>query len=488
MEEVVNLNTNYDLAVKDILRVIKLKDGYGKEKGKPAVIANAVVDAIASCQYFKAWNGALMCYTGKKWVRVAIKDELPKIIYKVLREKDVGIGFQTPSVVGMVTGITEGKAETYIPMYRGDKKYIAFKNCVLDMVTRDKLEFSPKYETVISLDVEYDPDAKCPLWDKTLKENIKTNEEIAVLHEFLGLALIDRRNLNPEKMLWLIGQGGNGKSVVSEAVSDIFGESCSGMEFEQFCTAPDAMYHRAMLAGKLINFCKDMGVKEFSNGIFKSIVSGEEIQCRPIHEKPFSTKDMPLLAANINKMPVVTDSSNAFWRRGLFIEFPFTRAAKDQDKMLKFKLQAELSGIFNRILEGRDRLVRNNGNFTDSEAMDKLKERVKIESNSVLGWCNDKGYRSKRWVSDAVDRSELKWEDVDEMKVFSRELMQSYSTYCDENNNHAKNRANFNEDLKSEGFEYKEKMRLSGIVSTGFVFYKIKEEVLVKEEEENLPF
>lgn len=484
---------DYEEAIQYVVDVVAFADGYGGgdttvKLDKEGYIASAISEAMQT-KYFKAWLGGFMCYNGRRWIKVDGADDMPKIVYEIVRLKNVGIVYQMPNTIGKIVKKICGNI--HIKTYTGNKRYVAFRNCVLDMVTKKQLGFSEEYESMIYLDFDYNPKADCPDWDKTVKQIISDDASISVLYEFLGLVFVDRTKLNVETALFFVGTGSNGKGVISDMVSNILGDNQVSVEFSLLCTHNNAEYYRASVAGKLLNFCYDMGVKEFSNGIFKTLTSREPIMCRFPSGRPFMTRDMPLMGASINKMPIVTDSSDGFWRRCKFILFSKTFSDKDQDKTLKFRLRSEASGVFNKILSGMDRIMSQNGDFTESLAMKEHSINARIDSNSVLSWCQENRYKGARHVHEMVAAGTLKANEYIEMRMFSADIMKSYVTYCTEQQQYPKSRPNLNEDLKSEGFVYKTNMR-SGIgedarVTSGFIFYKIiKSEVIDKIEQEKL--
>ena len=112
-----------------------------------------------------------------------------------------------------------------------------------------------------------------------------------------------------------------------------------------------------------------MGKKEFSSGRYKAISAREPVVVRPIGRSPYEAQDMPLLISNINEIPETTDSTEGYWRRFLIVHFPVTFSPDEQNRSLKFELASEYSGIFNWIIQGRDRLIQNKGHFSESKVM-----------------------------------------------------------------------------------------------------------------------
>lgn len=85
----------------------------------------------------------------------------------------------------------------------------------------------------------------------------------------------------------------------------------------------------------------------------------------------------------MNKLPIITDNSHGMWRRILVIEFPRTFSEEEMDRDLEGKLIGELSGIFNRTLEGYKRLKEKDFKLTESRSMKLMKQDYRSEMGSV---------------------------------------------------------------------------------------------------------
>jgi putative DNA primase/helicase len=264
--------------------------------------------------------------------------------------------------------------------------------------------------------------------------------------------------------MFLYGTGANGKSVVQYVVQSILGDDyCSNYELSQLCTSNDAGYNLADANGKLLNFAADMGDRDFSGGRFKAISAREPIQVRPIGQEPYKASDMPLMISNINKIPQTSDATDGYWRRFKLIHFPVTIAEDMQDKTLKPRLRMELSGIFNWILEGRARIVKQAGHFTHSDYMDKMVGRARKESNSLLSFLEENRYVPIKEVGKTYT----------EVPVLSRDLMKQYKDYCLVWGNMPKSKKSFLDELRAAGFEYSPVMHTPSGTSTGWRLWKV---------------
>jgi P4 family phage/plasmid primase-like protien len=237
---------------------------------------------------------------------------------------------------------------------------IPFQNYILDTETFITYPHSPKLDLLYVLPYDYDPDADCPIWKKFLKEVLPSDGLIEVLQEYLGLLFVGRDRLKLEKMLILLGTGANGKSVVFETLIRILGESnVSLYDMAQLTRGKSSEANLADIDGKMLNYASDLDPHDFSGGIMKRLISGEEMQARKLYKDPMKLKVIPLFIANANELPETTDRTKGFFRRMLIIPFEITIKEENQDKALSTKLRNEFPGILNWILEGRARIIKN---------------------------------------------------------------------------------------------------------------------------------
>ena len=107
------------------------------------------------------------------------------------------------------------------------------------------------------------------------------------------------------------------------------------------------------------------------------------------------------------------EHTNAYFRRFLIIGFDVTIAEDQQDKQLPNKIiQNELSGVFNWILQGLDRLLEQK-NFSKCEAIDNARTDYEKQSDSVQLFINEFDYTKS----------------VDEYTLIS-ELYPQYKSFC----------------------------------------------------------
>jgi len=273
------------------------------------------------------------------------------------------------------------------------------------------LPFTPDDYLTYQLSFDYDPDATCPVWQKHLDKVLPDKSAQLVLAEFFASAFIPSSVLKLEKMLMLYGQGSNGKSVIYNVINTLFGEkNVSNYSISQLTDTNG--YYRAGIKDKLLNYSSELA-KEFESAVFKQMVSGEEITARSPYEKPFTFRCKTKFIVNANVFPRVNEHTYALFRRFIIIPFdiqiPESEQIKDLDTQI---ISSELSGVFNWVLEGLHRLLKQKG-FTDCTASKKMLDKFRKDSDTALLFLDEKGY-----------------EKHPKEYIFLQTLYDEYKVYC----------------------------------------------------------
>ena len=281
------------------------------------------------------------------------------------------------------------------------------------------------------LPFNYGPDATAPLFQKYLDRVLPDADAQNILFEYCGY--IFTHHLKLERILILHGSGSNGKSVFFEILSALLGEeNISHFSMDKLCD--DTGYYRANLPGKLVNYASEFGGK-MDMQMFKRMVSNEPIDARNPYGRAFMVKDYGKFIFNTNKLPEV-EHTDAFFRRPLIIPFKQKIDSSERDNSLSKKIiVSELSGIFNLILEGLDRLLSQN-DFSKSKLVDEEMAIYRMESNSISLFVEEEG------IVPSVDK-----------KMRVKDLYERYMQYCRESGiRHGFSKQNFKKKLEELSF------------------------------------
>lgn len=292
--------------------------------------------------------------------------------------------------------------------------------------------FNPNDFITYQLPFEYNPEAEAPIFKNYLNEVLPDKERQNVLAEFLGFLFIKHNSnrLKEEKALILYGGGANGKSVFFQVVSALLGDENTSNYSLQSLTNENG-YFRAKIANKLVNYASEINGK-LESSIFKQLVSGEPVEARLPYGEPFTLKQYAKLIFNCNDLPKEVEQTNAYFRRFLIIPFDVTIPPEKQDKNLHNKIiETELSGVFNWVLEGLNRLLVQKG-FSKCTAAEEAVADYKKQSDSVKMFIDENDY--------VVSPNEY---------TLIKELYPKYRQYCYDDGFKPVSKVNFSKRLKN---------------------------------------
>jgi len=285
------------------------------------------------------------------------------------------------------------------------------------------------------LPFEYNSQAKAPLFEAYLNRVLPDPECQKVLAEYLGFVFIKHGSnaIKEEKALILYGTGANGKSVFFEIVNALLGENnVSSYSLKNLTN--DRGEYRAKLANKLLNYASEIN-GNLEASIFKQLVSGEPLEARLLYGQAFIMRDYAKLIFNCNELPKDVEHTKAYFRRFLIIPFDVTIPPEEQDKSLHSKIiEKELSGVFNWVLNGLNRLLAQK-KFSDCEAARQAVEQYKLESNSVQMFLNENEYKNSPTNYKLI-----------------KDLYPEYKAFCIEDGMTPFKKLNFIKQLRAMGF------------------------------------
>lgn len=251
--------------------------------------------------------------------------------------------------------------------------------------------FSPEKEFCRNrLTVNYCPDAPAPeRWLRFLSE-LLCPEDIPTLQEYLGYCLIP--TTRGQKMLMLIGKGGEGKSRIGPVMNAILGDSMNTTSIQK---VEGNQFGRADLEGKLLMVDDDMDMSALTKtNYIKSIVTAEcKMDLERKSKQSFQGRlYVRFLCFGNGALTALHDRSDGFFRRQIILTTKDKPPERIDDPFLSEKLIAEREGIFLWCLEGLHRLLGNDYRFTVS---DRAKENIAAvirEANNIVDFLTCDGY------------------------------------------------------------------------------------------------
>jgi putative DNA primase/helicase len=239
---------------------------------------------------------------------------------------------------------------------------------------------SPLWFSRTHIEYEYDPDAVCPRWLRFLKQVLPESDKRRLLQEYAGYCLTTDTSFH--KFLILEGVGANGKSVVTDVITQMLGrDNVSHVALEQF----GERFAMAPTVGKLANIASEIDLgRSIAESVLKEFVSGDRVRVEYKFKTPFEAKPTTKLLFATNRLPKFEDTTEGIWRRLLVIKFDVRIPLGEQDRKLAQKIcKKELPGILNWALRGLARL-RKNARFTEPTSTLRAIKQHRLDSNPVM--------------------------------------------------------------------------------------------------------
>ena len=367
------------------------------------------VNEVKFCEEFlyehpmKSVNGTFFTVEG----RVTDEDKLRREVYELLKP------YFSNALGKRVNNLLEAlRLEAYAPdlPIQRDRIHLANGTLLLDGTFSGEREFCRN-----RLPVAYNPDAPAPAtWLRFLDE-LLYQEDIPTLQEFMGYCFLP--TTKGQKMLMLIGRGGEGKSRIGVVLRALLG---SNMATGSIAKIESSRFARADLEHELVMLDDDMKLEALpQTNHIKAIVTAElpmdlERKGQQSYQGDLYVR---FLGFGNGSLKALYDRSEGFFRRQIILTTKPKDANRVDDPFIAEKMCAEAEGIFLWCLEGLQRLIANNYRFTLSERACENMAKAVNDGNNAVDFMRSEGYI--RLKADA--------------EASSRDVYAVYKLWCEDN-------------------------------------------------------
>lgn len=284
---------------------------------------------------------------------------------------------------------------------------VGFRNGIFDLNKRKLVEFSVNLRPAIVFDFDFNSQASDVLWPTKLQEILPNADCRDAFQQFIGSLLLDRSRYKIEYICYIVGDGANGKSVLADSISNLFGaQYISHFTPKQLFKNSDAQVNVAALSGKVLNVIGDLDNSTFSGGEFKNFVSGGKIQARRLFGDPIEVTPPPLLAC-ANAIPDTDDDSEGHHRRQLKISTTTRKwgpSERDTNLTAKLAEDAVRQVMILWVFEGYYKVMSQGGEVRPADGILLLQEEQKRLSNNIRRWIAEDGLdapdKVREWRTD----------------------------------------------------------------------------------------
>lgn len=227
---------------------------------------------------------------------------------------------------------------------------------VIDLKSGALAPHDPKnYFTKITA-VEYSENADCPRWTAFLDDIFGGDKDlIRYVQKAVGYSLTGATS--EQCAFFLYGTGRNGKSTFLDIIRDIFGDYAANIQPETIMvrnsqgSAINSDIARLKGARLVTSVEPNEGVR-INEGLLKQLTGDDTVTARKLYGDEFEFKPEFKLWMATNHKPVIRGTDTGIWRRIHMIPFTVQIPEEKIDRRLKYKLSAELTGIFRWAVEG----------------------------------------------------------------------------------------------------------------------------------------
>jgi P4 family phage/plasmid primase-like protien len=215
------------------------------------------------------------------------------------------------------------------------------------------------------------------------------DDKLRCMLEFVGVSLLGHATAM-QKVLVVLGTGGNGKSQYLDVVEGVF------EPHERVCVPPQMMgneYRRYQFVGASINLINEVSASRMraeASAAFKAIVSGDHIEGRHIREMPvtFSPRAGHIMSANTLWM--IEDESDGMFRRLMVVRLTeqFHESLNRVRDLGKSVLAVEHHDIFDLFVRHGIEALKRGEYTTPSDSVEEVAE-WKRSQDPVAQWIHE---------------------------------------------------------------------------------------------------
>jgi putative DNA primase/helicase len=261
------------------------------------------------------------------------------------------------------------------------------QNGIINLVTGELSPHDPSQRCIKIAPVDFDPNAQAPRFFQFLDEITCGREDLKkYLQLIFGYAATG--HAKEQKIFIFVGSGENGKGIILRIIRMVLGEYSQTATPSLIINAGNksgaATPEIARLKGvRLLEIEETNDGDRLQESRVKWLTGEDTLTGRHLYEDQFDFTACfsPILVTN--SKPRVTTGGYSLWRRLKVIPFDFT-AGEKRDKNLIDKLQGELPGILNWIVEGA-KLWYANG-LTESPTVTAASNEYKATEDRLLGF------------------------------------------------------------------------------------------------------
>jgi P4 family phage/plasmid primase-like protien len=284
------------------------------------------------------------------------------------------------------------KTAISIEEFDKEKDVVCLNNGVINLKTGQFMEHDKSFMFTKKMNVAFDPDAKCPIYERFMDEIfLGETSIIAYMEQFVGMAIMGRTSENVFPILF--GKGKNGKSTLTELMLSAFGDYGSSLPGDRLMSTRNNSsqdYFLADLKSKRLVIASETTLgKSLDASLIKYSTGNDTIKARQIYGKGFEFIPQFTMFLMTNNLPKIKDRSEGIWRRVKLIPFDYEIPVEKRIPDFKEVLIVELPGILNRWLASIKE-IKTNGVMKTPDLILRRTEDYRTDEDLILNFVSEK--------------------------------------------------------------------------------------------------
>ena len=310
------------------------------------------------------------------------------------------------------------KALCYTEPPKPDTERLHFANGTL---SKDKdgmfTEFSEEKDFCLNrFPVKYDPNAPKPERFLRYLQDVYQGDDQITIQQYCGYCLLPTTML--QKMLIIIGSGGEGKSVLRSILDDAFGNSNC---IKESILTVESRFGVANLENKLLFIDDDVSENAIHNARnLKTLVTNDGMisaERKGVQDNQINAYARFICFGNFT-VQALYDTSEGFTRRQLILETKPKNPNRTDIPFLGRKItQNELEGVMIWLVNGLNDFIKNGYKIAVSDRTQNISDQIKRENDAVRLFLEE--------CTEIVIEPGA--------AIYSETLTEVYKTFCEEN-------------------------------------------------------
>lgn len=270
-----------------------------------------------------------------------------------------------------------------------NENFAVLGNGIFNIKTRELIPFSPKYVFITKASVNWNPDAKCPVFadgwtfDKFLDDQFEGDNDCKLaIYQLLQMALLTNKSKNVF-VYFYSALGRTGKGTLTELIRQFVGYDNSGSANIEQLEQPfglESVYNKTFIYG---NENDNVFAKSSMN--IKNLSTGDSVTVNRKSIVNLTVCVTPLIVQSMNNTPVFNGLDGGTKNRMRILEFKHSYYEDDNEdvKLKHIKNREFLEYLAFRVLSMPVEPM------IDPQSSRDIKASIEMESNPVFEWFVD---------------------------------------------------------------------------------------------------